>query len=472
MQQEFEFADRLYYCYPRYKEEKLIHRRFKHSDIIPLINKLKNKNNFSVNKAGSSIQGRDIFLIKIGNGKKKIFLWSQMHGDESTATMAIFDIFNFFNNRDEFDSIKKSILKKATLFLMPMVNPDGAELFERRNAFDIDINRDAIHQQSPEGKILRKTFENIKPDFAFNLHDQNTKYSVGRGPNAAAISFLAPPINYRKSVDPVRKKAIKLIAENYLIMSKYIPGHIAKYQDDFEPRAFGDNFQKWGASTILIESGGWKNDPEKQFLRKLNFIILLSSFESITEGKYKQQKQKVYKEIPYNGEFILNTVLRNLEFERGSTKYKIDIGINLDEIKEVDSNDIFYRSSIEDVGDLSTFFGYNDFDFSGYKVEPGKIFNKKFDSFEQIKNSDLRSLYKLGFTDVILISKNFNKAKTELPINIWVNNSPSDNNKIELESIPNLVIKKNNEVKYVVINGFVQEINHPENTILNGLVFH
>ena len=472
MYKEFEFADRLYYCYPRYKEEKLTHRRFKHSDIIPLIDKLKNKNIFSVNKAGSSIQGREIFLIKTGNGKKRIFLWSQMHGDESTATMAIFDIFNFFNTQDEFDSIKKSILKKSTIYFMPMVNPDGAEIFERRNAFDIDINRDALHQQTPEGRILRNTFENIKPDFGFNLHDQNTNYSVGRGPNAAALSFLAPPINYKKSVDPIRKKAIKLIAENYTMLSEYIPGHIAKYQDDFEPRAFGDNFQKWGTSTILIESGGWKNDPEKQFLRKLNFLSLLSSFESIAEGNYKQQKKTVYDEIPYNAEFILNTILRNLECEREGAKYKIDIGINQEEIKESDCNNILYRSSIEDIGDLSTFFGYNDFDFSGYKVEPGKIYDKKFNSFEEIKKADIAALYKFGFTDVILNSKTFNHAQTELPINIWINNSPPSNNKIELESIPNLVIKKNNEVKYIVINGFVQEINNSEKTILNGLVFH
>ena len=352
MYKEFEFADRLYYCYPRYKEEKLTHRRFKHSDIIPLIDKLKNINIFNVNKAGSSIQGREIFLIKTGSGKKRIFLWSQMHGDESTATMAIFDIFNFFNTQDEFDSIKKSILKKSTIYFMPMVNPDGAEIFERRNAFDIDINRDAIHQQTPEGRILRNTFENIKPDFGFNLHDQNTNYSVGRGPNAAALSFLAPPINYKKSVDPIRKKAIKLIAENYTMLSEYIPGHIAKYQDDFEPRAFGDNFQKWGTSTILIESGGWKNDLEKQFLRKLNFITLLSSFKSIAEGNYKQQKKFVYDEIPYNAEFILNTILRNLECEREGTKYKIDIGIKQEEIKEFDGNNIVDRSPISSMEDL------------------------------------------------------------------------------------------------------------------------
>lgn len=472
MSKEFDFADQLYHSYSRYKEKKLNTRRFKHSDIIPIINKLKNINIFTVNKAGSSIEGRDIFLISLGSGRKKIFLWSQMHGDESTATMAIFDIFNFFNLDDDFNAIKTSILKKLTLYFLPMVNPDGAEIFERRNAHDIDINRDALRQQTQEGRILNGTFENIKPDFGFNLHDQNTKYSVGRGPNVAALSLLAPPVDYQKSVNQVRKNAIRLIAEIYGIMSKYIPGHIAKYQDEYEPRAFGDSFQKRGTSTILIESGGWKNDPEKQFLRKLNFIALLSSFKSISDGNFKQHKQNVYNEIPYNGEFILNTVLRNLECEREGFKYKIDIGISQEEIRSTDSNDFYLRSTIEDIGDLSTYFGYNDFDFSGYKVEPGKIFNKKFNSYEEIKNFDIISLHKLGFTDVILNSHKFNNARTDLPVNIWVNSSPPDNNKIELESVPNLVIKKNNEIKYVVINGFVQEISNSKRTILNGLIFH
>ena len=467
-----DFADHLYHSYPGYKEEKLSTRRFKHSDIIPLINKLKNINIFTVNKAGSSIEGRDIFLISLGSGTKKVFLWSQMHGDESTATMAIFDIFNFFNQSDELDAVRKSILNKLTLYFIPMVNPDGAEIFERRNAYDIDINRDAVRQQTQEGRTLRRAFENIKPDFGFNLHDQNTKYSVGRGPNAAALSFLAPPIDYEKSVNPVRKNAIKLIAGIYEIMSEYIPGHIARYQDEYEPRAFGDNFQKWGASTILIESGGWRNDPEKQFLRKLNFIALMYSFKSIAEGNYKQCKQVVYNEIPFNSEFILNTVLRNLECERGGFKYKIDIGINHEEVRSTDGNGFYLRSYIEDIGDLSTYFGFNDFDFSGYKVEPGKVYDKKFNTYEEINNFDITSIYRLGFTDVILNSHKFNKAQTDLPVNIWVNSSPPDNHKIELESIPNLVIKKNNEVKYVVINGFVQDIDNSKRAILNGLIFH
>ena len=57
---------------------------------------------------------------------------------------------------------------------------------------------------------------------------------------------------------------MKIIVFMNDILQKYAPGQVGRYNDDFEPRAFGDNIQKWGTSTILIESGGYPNDIEKQ----------------------------------------------------------------------------------------------------------------------------------------------------------------------------------------------------------------
>ena len=96
MAQEKQIAWDLYHSYENFKEKSLINRRFKHADIVPLIERLKNKNIFKVDKAGKSIEGRDIYLVSFGTGKTKVFLWSQMHGDEPTATAALFDMFNFF----------------------------------------------------------------------------------------------------------------------------------------------------------------------------------------------------------------------------------------------------------------------------------------------------------------------------------------------------------------------------------------
>ena len=93
--QDYDITSKLYGSYEKYKEEKLDKRRIKHHEIQPLIAKHAANPLFTVTKVGESIEGRDLKLISIGTGDTNVFLWSQMHGDEPTATQAIFDIFNF-----------------------------------------------------------------------------------------------------------------------------------------------------------------------------------------------------------------------------------------------------------------------------------------------------------------------------------------------------------------------------------------
>ncbi|NCQ17952.1 MAG: peptidase M14, partial [Ignavibacteria bacterium] len=283
MSQEISFAQNLYNTYESYREPSLNSRRITHANILPLIEKLHHNSKFVVHKLGESVEKRELFLIKIGTGKTKIFLWSQMHGDESTATMALFDIFNFFSANDYLNESRERILRETTLYFLPMVNPDGAEVFQRRNILEIDLNRDASRLVTPEAILLMNTFDSLDADFGFNLHDQSTRYSVGKNYKQATISFLAPAFNDKKEMNEKRERAVKLIGRMTEVLQQFIPGHIAKYSDDYEPRAFGDTFQKKGTSTILIESGGWKDDVEKQFIRKINFIGMLSAFNSIAE---------------------------------------------------------------------------------------------------------------------------------------------------------------------------------------------
>ena len=49
---------------------------------------------------------------------------------------------------------------------------------------------------------------------------------------------------------------MRIIAKMNQIIQGYARGQVGRYNDEFEPRAFGDNMQKWGTSTILIETGG------------------------------------------------------------------------------------------------------------------------------------------------------------------------------------------------------------------------
>ncbi len=470
MSNDLDFAYRLYYDYSNYAEQNLTHKRFRHSDILPLINNLIKSKIFSVAEAGRSVMGREIFLIKAGWGDTKIFLWSQMHGDESTATMAIFDLFNFFMFSDGFNDFKNNLFARTTIYFMPMVNPDGAELFQRRNIFDIDLNRDFVQLQSPEAKILKDTFEKIKPDFGFNLHDQSKLYSAGHNFKPATLSFLAPPIDEENTIDNVRAISMKLIGKIFNTMSSFIPGHIAKYNDEYEPRAFGDNFQKLGASTILIESGGWNDDPEKQFIRKLNFISLLSAFKYIEEGSFANEPLETYESIPVNQKDLLDVVLRNLKIRKNGFEYFIDIGIIKNEFMDPASSKYFVKSSIEEIGDLSVYFGYEDIDLSGMEILPGKTFPEEFLSIDEVENLDFNSLHLKGYTNVLLNDKRFSLSYSPFPVNIITNKSLYSD-EIKIEKAANMIITKDSVVTYVIINGFLIETAVRSEKRINGMVY-
>jgi hypothetical protein len=83
------------------------------------------------------------------------------------------------------------------------------------------------------------------------------------------------------------KHAASVFAE---VMNKFIQGKITKYDDTFEPRAFGDNMQRWGTSTLLVESGHMLKDPNKNFIRKLNFVGILSTLYAIATSEYQDFK--------------------------------------------------------------------------------------------------------------------------------------------------------------------------------------
>lgn len=469
MSQHYDFEQSLYYNYDLFKEKSLQNRFFRHKDIVKLISNLGEKNLFDINVAGKSFEGREIFLLSIGNGEKKIFLWSQMHGDEPTATMALFDIFNFFSDTMNYRDIKKIILAKTKIYFMPMVNPDGADRFQRRNALLIDLNRDANRLQTPEANILMNVFDSLKADFGFNLHDQNHRYSAGHSFKSAAISFLAPPVNYEKQVNDVRLNAIKLIGSLYKMLNKFIPGHIAKYSDDYEPRAFGDTFQRKGTSTILVESGGWKDDIERQFIRKLNFILLLSALKQIAEDSFQNIPESIYESIPFNEEKIFDVVLRNLSLKKNDIKIRIDVGINFEEVFDKDGNTTYRKATIEDIGDLSVFFGYTDIDLAGYEIQDAKTYNEKAFTIDELKKTDLTEFYKNGFVNFIL-KKSIDKEWVDLPVNLFTNRKKEIKTKIEIGAVPNFTLQKDGRIDYVIINGFIQRVNKNSEYLGNGLI--
>lgn len=465
--QPSDLTQKLWKTYPEFKEDALTHRVIKHQDLQPLIEKYKQRPDFTVRQVGTSIEGRSLNLISIGTGTTNVFLWSQMHGDESTATMAIFDIFNFIAS-NKFKAEKAALFKNVTLHFLPMLNPDGAEVFQRRNALGIDVNRDALRLQSPEGKTLKKIRDSLAADFGFNLHDQSKYYNAEASGNPATISFLAPAYNYEKDVNEVRGNAMKLIVGMNAELQKFIPGQVAKYNDDFEPRAFGDNIQKWGTSTILIESGGFPDDPEKQEIRKLNFLAILSSLFSISGGDYKTLNIEDYKKIPQNDSKLYDLKLTGLQYELLGETYLLDLGINNLEISN-GKNGFYYRSQIADQGDLSTNYGYKTMDLSGYKIKQGAIYPTTFDNLKELGKLDFSSILSGGFGYVKVKSVPKDIRHTNYPVQI-VGEHFRIPGRLGVGSNPTFFLEKDGKIAFAVINGFFLDLGGVDNSIKNALI--
>jgi len=449
--------------YESYKEPALVSRRFKHKDIDSLLQLHKKTDVFKITQIGKSVEGRSINELEYGNGEKKDMLWSQMHGDEPTATMALFDLFNFLEGKDDgFDSVRNILKDNLNIHFIPMLNPDGAERFLRRNAQSIDLNRDARANQTVEGALLKSRAKEIKPRYGFNLHDQNIYYNVPGTKNPVTISLLAPAYNTEREINDVREGAMQIIVGMNNILQQYVPDAVAKYDDTYTPRGFGDNFQSWGASTVLIESGGLKGDPEKQQIRKLNFIIILNALMEIAQGTYENYDAQGYEDIPFNASNMHDVVIRGLEFGSDSILLKSDIALRRGEV--TDGRDFYVRGRVEDIGDLPESFGYDEVQGEGLKFIQGKIAEKPVPSFESITPEIAYDLLKKGYMGVQVQTLKPEQANMfhNLPIHVFTGTSFATTPMIDLGGTANFYIgDSNGNLKYAILNGYLIDLSKP-----------
>jgi hypothetical protein len=460
----------LYETYDTYKESRLDKRRIKHHELVPLIAKYVTHPEFTVKKVGESIEGRDLNLISVGKGKVNVLLWSQMHGNEPTATQAIFDILNFLES-DDFQTENKAILNELTVHFLPMLNPDGAERYQRRNLLGVDINRDAIRLQSPESRTLKRVRDSLKADFGFNLHDQSTYYNAELTDKPATISYLAPAFNYEKDISEKRGDAMKIIAFMNRIIQKYAPGQVGRYNDDFEPRAFGDNIQKWGTSTILIESGGYSNDVEKQEIRKLNYVSILSAIHTIAKANYRDIPIEEYDAIPENDRKLFDLKITNATYNLLGKPYILDLGINRLEVDREGNNDFWYSSRIIDQGDLSTYYGYNTLDASGYTFIQGKVYPQILNGIDDVEKLNALELLKGGYSYVRVKHIPLEQLDSPVPIHIIGINHVLQDFNLEVGSNPTFLLEKDGKPAFAVINGFLIDLSNGKGHFKNAMIY-
>jgi hypothetical protein len=316
----------------RHAEPAITGRRFTHAELWDAIGPVIDESTvLTREEVARSAEGRPLHAVRFGHGPTRVLLWSQMHGDESTATMALADIFRFLAAEPD-HPLAARLRERLTVTFVPMLNPDGAERFQRRNAYGVDINRDAVALATPEARALKALQQSFQPHFGFNLHDQNVRTRVGDSERLAAIALLAPAFDESRAMNEGRARAVGVAAIIRNAVEPLVAGHVAKYDDTFNPRAFGDLMQAWGVSTVLIESGGWRDDREKQYLRRVNFVALLTALDAIGGGEYTAADPLAYESLPYNGRSVNDLLIRGGTLVvPGLEPARVDVAVNFDD---------------------------------------------------------------------------------------------------------------------------------------------
>jgi hypothetical protein len=345
-----------------YKNFKCV-SRFLSSDILSeVIHDL--PSTFKVKQEGLSVLGKPILSVRWGEGSTKVLAWSQMHGNESTTTKALFDLFNFLQKNEK----STQWYNKFTFLFVPMLNTDGSSVYTRVNANQIDINRDFQLQSQPETKVLLKLCKEFSPDLALNLHDQRSIFGLEQLLIPATLSFLAPAADVQRSFSASRAKAAHLIGVMYRALKSKLNNQIGRFDDTFNPECVGDTFQAMGIPTILFEAGHFQNDYQREQTRFFVFLAFLELFSYIYENDIVRNENDVYLNIYQNKSSFFDFVYRNVKINYENSFLITNFAAHYEEVLHQDK--VHFIAKISKIGDLQGYKGHFEFDAA----------NRKFDS--------------------------------------------------------------------------------------------
>lgn len=375
--------------YNSLKAAALKNRYITNRCIEPLLTSLSNQ--FSQSVLGTSEGGMSIHGLQIGTGSKRILIWSQMHGNESTTTKALFDLFNYFELSDS-----KALLEACTLFIIPILNPDGADAYTRLNKNQVDLNRDAKVLTQSESQILRSVYKEFKPDFCFNMHGQRTIFSAGNTSNSAVLSFLSPSENDERSLTTTRQKSMEVIQVMNSALQQYLPNQIGRYDDGYNDNCVGDYFQTQGTPTVLFEAGHFPEDYNREETRKFMALALMSALDYVANNSVSGIDYKSYFDIPENDKLFYDVIVRKAQLSSHNPEIFNDIGIQYTEV--LVSGSIVFKPKIVFVGDLKSKQGHFEIDADFKQVS--------HPDFEVLSNGNEIDFIMIEFTKNLLFSNN------------------------------------------------------------------
>lgn len=326
---------------------------------------------------GTSYAGKNIRMLTLGSGPVRVIAWSQMHGNESNATHALLDLWESLQYRPD---LRDQLFSEITLDFILMLNPDGSEVWNRRNAQDIDLNRDFLKLESKELPILKEAVRTGNYHYGLNLHEQRTIFTTD-GVHPATFSFLSPSVSPERELTETRKKGMAVIARIYEKLNLYIPHQTGRYTDEFYPASTGDNFSRMGLPVILYEGGHFPEDYERKHTRKYYTLALYEGLKAMAQLRGSTSGFGGYFEIPENQETHYDFIYRNVKLNTGFDCV-LDVAVQYKEELLPGNEEITFTPVVVAAGDVGDKKGWKEMDCTGKKF----ICDSEFPKLDHVVN--------------------------------------------------------------------------------------
>ncbi|USQ79115.1 hypothetical protein NF556_16050 [Ornithinimicrobium faecis] len=244
-----------------------------YEDMVTELTRLRDRHGVQLSQAGTSNEGRGVWLAGVGDGPRAVLVVAQQHGNEPHGSEAALDYLHTLATSNK--PAIRHIRDELTIWVMPRVNPDGAANNWRQNVDPecdpeirdctpgrgIDPNRwhdpTELTQDvpAPETVAVRGVFEQVDPELVVDLHGQLSYVDDEVAPITASVAW---PVIAPEDLTPEREAAIAYAKQVSVLMADSVDnsrrGLASQYPLGTGSLLTARNAYGWqGAATVLFE---------------------------------------------------------------------------------------------------------------------------------------------------------------------------------------------------------------------------
>jgi hypothetical protein len=277
---------------------------------------------------GATVEGRPLWVQYWGDpaAKLRLFILAGQHGDEADGRKAVQELAGRLAGG--------SFLPPAHLALVADANPDGTAAGTRRNAAEVDLNRDHLLLSAPETEAIHALVARCAPDLILDVHT----YRPWRKellvhdlvfPQDVMMDFPTNPAVCTTLGDGLQRKALqfvmKRLAEEAIRCDRYtlIRSPIVRHSNLHIVDARNALALRFGIPVVLLE--GRRASPEDTLTFEAPPAALLRSILAVID--WAVRNSELLRKRPSAGAAVVpvrchcsgSRIARQMEMQSAST---------------------------------------------------------------------------------------------------------------------------------------------------------